>query len=99
MAKRTSSGKLEVTLPSDTEILMTRVFDAPRALVGTDRAQHRNGRGGRFGGHGGIEPEVMTVPLIAAGAGIRGGATPVDARLIDVVAHRYLAAKPLARLG
>ncbi len=36
------------------------------------------------GGHGGIEPEVMTVPLIAAGAGIRAGAWPVDARLIDI---------------
>lgn len=36
------------------------------------------------GGHGGVEPEVMTVPFIAAGAGIRAGATPVDARLIDV---------------
>lgn len=30
-AKR--SGKLEVTLPSDKEILLARVFDAPRALV------------------------------------------------------------------
>ncbi len=36
------------------------------------------------GGHGGREPEVMTVPLIAAGAGIRPGATAVDARLIDI---------------
>ncbi|MBK9033259.1 MAG: alkaline phosphatase family protein [Myxococcales bacterium] len=36
------------------------------------------------GGHGGIEPEVMTVPLVAAGAGIRAGARPDDARLIDV---------------
>jgi uncharacterized protein YndB with AHSA1/START domain len=27
------SGKLEVTTPSDTEIQMTRVFDAPRDLV------------------------------------------------------------------
>jgi hypothetical protein len=36
------------------------------------------------GGHGGIEPEVMTVPLIAAGAGITPGATPVDAHLIDI---------------
>lgn len=33
MAGRTSSGKLQVTLPSDTEILMSRVFDAPRRLV------------------------------------------------------------------
>ena len=29
----TSSGKLTVTLPSDTEILLSRVFDAPRNLV------------------------------------------------------------------
>lgn len=36
------------------------------------------------GGHGGIEPEVLTVPLIAAGAGIRPGARPVAARLIDI---------------
>jgi hypothetical protein len=36
------------------------------------------------GGHGGIEPEVMTVPLIAAGAGITPGAAAVDARLIDI---------------
>jgi len=27
------SGKLKVTLPSDTELLLTRVFDAPRQLV------------------------------------------------------------------
>jgi uncharacterized protein YndB with AHSA1/START domain len=32
MAQQTSSG-LKVTLPSDTEIAMTRVFDAPRELV------------------------------------------------------------------
>ena len=36
------------------------------------------------GGHGGVEPEVLTVPLIAAGAGIRPGATANDARLIDI---------------
>ncbi|NVB80186.1 MAG: hypothetical protein HOV81_17460 [Kofleriaceae bacterium] len=36
------------------------------------------------GGHGGIEPEVMTVPLIAAGAGIKKGSTAVDAHLIDI---------------
>ncbi|MBP8807068.1 MAG: alkaline phosphatase family protein [Kofleriaceae bacterium] len=36
------------------------------------------------GGHGGTEPEVMTVPLVAAGAGIQVGATPQAARLIDV---------------
>ncbi|MEZ4404001.1 MAG: alkaline phosphatase family protein [Kofleriaceae bacterium] len=36
------------------------------------------------GGHGGLEPEVMAVPLVAAGAGIRPGAAPIEARLIDV---------------
>ncbi|MGE0395805.1 MAG: alkaline phosphatase family protein [Kofleriaceae bacterium] len=36
------------------------------------------------GGHGGVEPEVVAVPFIAAGAGIVPGATPRDARLIDV---------------
>jgi hypothetical protein len=36
------------------------------------------------GGHGGVEPEVMMVPLIAAGAGVRPGAHAVDARLIDI---------------
>ena len=30
---QTSSGQLTVTTPSDREIVMTRVFDAPRALV------------------------------------------------------------------
>ena len=36
------------------------------------------------GGHGGVEPEVMTVPLVLAGAGVLPGATPDDAHLIDV---------------
>ena len=27
------SGKLEITLPSDTEMIMTRTFDAPRTVV------------------------------------------------------------------
>ncbi|HEY5927984.1 MAG TPA: alkaline phosphatase family protein [Kofleriaceae bacterium] len=36
------------------------------------------------GGHGGVEPEVLTVPLIAAGAGIKPDAQAIDARLIDV---------------
>jgi hypothetical protein len=36
------------------------------------------------GGHGGVEPEVLTVPLVMAGAGIVPGATPIDARLIDL---------------
>lgn len=36
------------------------------------------------GGHGGMEPNVLAVPLVAAGAGIKPGATPNDARLIDI---------------
>lgn len=36
------------------------------------------------GGHGGVEPEVLTVPLVLAGAGVVPGATPDDAHLIDV---------------
>ena len=36
------------------------------------------------GGHGGLEPEVLAVPLVAAGAGIRAGAAAEDARLIDI---------------
>ncbi|MEJ7602169.1 MAG: alkaline phosphatase family protein [Kofleriaceae bacterium] len=36
------------------------------------------------GGHGGMEPEVVNVPLIIAGAGARIGAASPDARLIDV---------------
>lgn len=36
------------------------------------------------GGHGGDEPEVMRVPLVLAGAGVRPGATLDGARLIDL---------------
>ncbi len=36
------------------------------------------------GGHGGLEPEVLTVPLIAAGAGIVPGSVARDAHLIDI---------------
>ncbi len=36
------------------------------------------------GGHGGTEPEVLNVPLIMAGKGIRQGASVVDAELRDV---------------
>src|SRR6185295_7811001 len=42
-----------------------------------------HGHTGR-GGHGGVEPEVLAVPLIAAGAGILPGTTALDARLIDL---------------
>jgi len=36
------------------------------------------------GGHGGDEPEVSTVPLVLAGAGIVPGAIARDAQLVDV---------------
>jgi hypothetical protein len=36
------------------------------------------------GGHGGLEPDAVEVPLIMAGAGIRAGAAVVDAGIIDV---------------
>ncbi len=36
------------------------------------------------GGHGGLEPSVLEVPLIMVGAGIRPGASPREARLVDV---------------
>jgi hypothetical protein len=58
---------------------LARVELARDAVIVT--ADH--GHTGR-GGHGGIEPEVLAVPLIAAGAGIRPGATASDARLIDL---------------
>jgi hypothetical protein len=36
------------------------------------------------GGHGGIEREVLEVPLVMVGAGVRAGTAPRDAGLIDV---------------
>ncbi|MEO8843656.1 MAG: alkaline phosphatase family protein [Kofleriaceae bacterium] len=36
------------------------------------------------GGHGGIEPEVLSVPLVLAGAGVKPGANADDAHLIDI---------------
>ncbi|RMH41928.1 MAG: hypothetical protein D6689_09770 [Deltaproteobacteria bacterium] len=36
------------------------------------------------GGHGGVEPEVLEVPLVLAGAGIRPGALIREPRLIDI---------------
>jgi hypothetical protein len=36
------------------------------------------------GGHGGIEPEVMEVPLILVGAGVRPGAAVAGAQLMDI---------------
>lgn len=60
-----------------------------RVLAGVDLAQDvvivtaDHGHTDR-GGHGGLEREVVMVPLVAAGRGIRPGATAVDARLIDL---------------
>ena len=42
-----------------------------------------HGHTGR-GGHGGLEPEVLSVPLIMAGAGVKPGADSLDAHLIDI---------------
>ncbi|MBV8760312.1 MAG: alkaline phosphatase family protein [Deltaproteobacteria bacterium] len=42
-----------------------------------------HGHTGR-GGHGGLEPEVLTVPLILAGAGVKPGAVSLDAHLVDL---------------
>jgi hypothetical protein len=38
----------------------------------------------RRGGHGGVEPEVLAVPLVMAGAGVRPGATVWGGGLIDI---------------
>jgi len=60
-----------------------------RALKGIDLSQDAivvtadHGHTGR-GGHGGLEPEVLTVPLIMAGAGVKPGADSLDAHLIDI---------------
>jgi hypothetical protein len=60
-----------------------------RALAHIDLTQDAvvitadHGHTGR-GGHGGLEPEVLTVPLILAGAGVKAGAVSDDARLIDL---------------
>ncbi|HET7502058.1 MAG TPA: alkaline phosphatase family protein [Kofleriaceae bacterium] len=59
--------------------VLSRVDLSQDAVIVT--ADH--GHTGR-GGHGGVEPEVLAVPLIAAGAGIRPGATAGEARLIDL---------------
>lgn len=60
-----------------------------RALARVDLSQDAiiitadHGHTGR-GGHGGLEPEVLAVPLIMAGAGVKPGATALDAHLIDI---------------
>ena len=60
-----------------------------RALGHVDLAQDAivvtadHGHTGR-GGHGGVEPEVLDVPLILAGAGVKAGAQVDDAHLIDI---------------
>jgi hypothetical protein len=38
------------------------------------------------GGHGGVEPEAVEVPLVLAGAGVVPGVTIVDAKNVDVAA-------------
>jgi hypothetical protein len=38
----------------------------------------------RRGGHGGVEPEVLSVPLVMAGAGVQPGASADDAHLVDL---------------
>jgi hypothetical protein len=58
---------------------LARVDLSQDAIIVTADHGHTN-----RGGHGGVEPEVMYVPLIAAGAGIKPGASANDARLIDI---------------
>ncbi|OOO01205.1 MAG: hypothetical protein USCGTAYLOR_02594 [Chromatiales bacterium USCg_Taylor] len=36
-----NTGNIEVTTPTEREIVMTRVFDAPRSLVFSDRPAGR----------------------------------------------------------
>lgn len=69
----------------------TRQIDRELAAVTTDldlerdtiiiTADHGHTRAG---GHGGTEPDVVEVPLILAGAGIRPGAALAEVELIDV---------------
>ncbi len=58
---------------------LARVDLSQDAIIVTADHGHTN-----RGGHGGVEPEVMSVPLIAAGAGIKAGAAASDAHLIDL---------------
>ena len=62
----TNAGKLQVTLPSDREIAMTRVFDAPRRLVYDAVTKPELVRRwlGVFGGH---EMEVCEIDLRVGG--------------------------------
>lgn len=60
-----------------------------RALARVDLTQDAivitadHGHTGR-GGHGGVEPEVLAVPLVLAGVGVKAGAAADDAHLIDI---------------
>src|SRR5206468_1177339 len=56
-----------------------RVDLAQDAIIITADHGHTN-----RGGHGGVEPEVMSVPLIVAGAGVKPGASADDAHLVDI---------------
>ena len=59
--------------------VLGRVDLTQDAIVVTADHGHTN-----RGGHGGVEPEVTSVPLILAGAGVKPGATAIDARLVDI---------------
>lgn len=59
--------------------VLSKVDLAQDAVVVTADHGHTN-----RGGHGGIEPEVLTVPLVVAGSGAKLGAVSLDARLVDV---------------
>ncbi len=60
-------------------LALSRIDLSQDAVVITADHGHTN-----RGGHGGVEPEVVSVPLILAGAGVTPGASVYDARLIDV---------------
>jgi uncharacterized protein YndB with AHSA1/START domain len=66
MTARTSSDTTTLTLPSDREILITRVFDAPRALVfeTMNRPEHMK----RWWGPRGYELTVCEIDLRPGGA-------------------------------
>jgi len=55
-----------------------------------------HGHTGR-GGHGGVEPEVLAVPLVMAGAGVRAGASSFDA-VVSFYAFNHVPRELLAPL-
>ena len=64
---------------TDLELAMGGLDLRRDAIIVTADHGHTDG-----GGHGGTEPEVLNVPLIMAGKGIRPGSSIVDAQLQDV---------------